>query len=111
MDAFELPFPAMNLKARYLSFVCTTTHFMTIAMTWKGGFKQFGHRLWPQGHRHLHQSLADASTKATVDCHGQSNAICPRDFSTIFGDDRDWINGGIAETLIGSAKRKSVMKS
>jgi hypothetical protein len=55
--------------------------------------------------------LADASTKATVDCHGQSNAICPRDFSTIFGDDRDWINGGIAETLIGSAKRKSVMKS
>jgi hypothetical protein len=42
MDAFELPFPAMNLKARYLLFVCTTTHFMTIAMTWKGDLNNSG---------------------------------------------------------------------
>ena len=75
---------------------------MTIAMTWKGDLNNSG---TDSGHRQLHQSLADASTKATVDCHGQSDVICPRDFSTIFGDDRDWVNGGIAETLIGSAKR------
>lgn len=42
MDSFELPFPALKMKARYLILVCVATHFMAITMTWKGDMASTG---------------------------------------------------------------------
>ena len=114
MDAFELPFPAMNLKARYLLFVCTTTHFMTIAMTWKGDLNNSGtdsgqkvidtftshwlmHRPRPQW------IVMDSQTSFAQGIFPQFLEMVGIG-SMVTAGEAHWQNG-IAETLIGSAKR------
>ena len=114
MDAFDLSFPAQRQKARYILFVCVATHFMAIAMTWKGEMSTTGtdsgqkvidtfsntwlmHRLRPQWViMDSQRSFAQGIFPEFLEMAGIG--------SVVTAGEAHWQNG-VAEAMINTAKR------